>query len=393
MAEPVEVAVAQDLARLLGELGRLAGLDVGLAGRARRSPRPSAPAPDRRVDAVERLAGRAASSSRSSASGSPPPADERARHVRPAARAPVARPDVDDHRLARRRSRRSRTRGRRPTARRGRRSRRRAGRSRARRTTAVIASRTVLGGQPGAAARGSASRRRPSPRRRPSARAGCRRAARSRLDAAGGCMKPSASTSSSIPPARRWSATASGNSGGTVARARARARGRRAARPRASPRAGRGPGSSSSSAPSVDGSRTSTPSAATLSASSTLGVADPAAVDLDVEERVADPHRDRMEQVRRRLGGAVDQDAAVIGDHLVQPRQHLGHVAHVVAVVEDRVEVERRRRPRPRAASAAASAVSQACWASRWTTGTRRRAASRPRRARAARAGRTARRR
>src|SRR5215208_2262443 len=98
VAEPVEEAVAQHGAGLLGELRRQAGLDVGrtrgLVDRAAVGARA-----DHRVDPPQRLARELPVAGelliRLAAAG-----HERPRHVRPAARGLVARPDVDDHRLA-----------------------------------------------------------------------------------------------------------------------------------------------------------------------------------------------------------------------------------------------------------------------------------------------------
>ena len=64
----------------------------------------------------------------------------------------------------------------------------------------------------------------------------------------------------------------------------------------------------SSSRPSVAGSTTSTPCGVTLSASSTETAADAAPVVLQVQERVADPGWDLVEQRGRDLGRPVDQD-------------------------------------------------------------------------------------
>ena len=99
VAEAVVVAVAQDLAVGLRQLRRLARGDVGLARAAEDRVRVGA-RPHLGIDELERPlrqlpvllqlgVGRAAAG------------DERARHVGPAARLAVARPDVDDHRLAR----------------------------------------------------------------------------------------------------------------------------------------------------------------------------------------------------------------------------------------------------------------------------------------------------
>jgi hypothetical protein len=82
----------------------------------------------------------------------------------------------------------------------------------------------------------------------------------------------SLSTSSVTPLARRWSATASGKSGGTIARSSPSSRHARSVTSSATSWRGR-PAASSASAPSVAGSRMSMPSAATLSASSTPTVA------------------------------------------------------------------------------------------------------------------------
>ena len=57
----------------------------------------------------------------------------------------------------------------------------------------------------------------------------------------------------------------------------------------------------------------SIPSGPSLSASSTRDGRRAAAVGLEVQERVDDPRRDRVEEVGRRPRGAVDQDGVAHG--------------------------------------------------------------------------------
>ena len=254
-----------------------------------------------------------------------------------------------------------------PTARRGRRSRRRAARSRAPRTTACIAARTSSRREPGAQL---ADQRGGDAHRRVGGLLGAADAGE-----LGAVLTPPARTNASgvdasarCPPARRWSATTSGNSGGTIAALDARARGTRAGTISASiVERGRGPASSSSSRPSATGRSTSMPERARpCRRRARDDRRDAAAVVLGVEERVDDPGRDRVEEVGRELRARRRSGLVRHRDHL-QPRQHLRHVAHVVAVVEDRVEVERRRSSRCEQRRAAASACPTPAGPSRWT--------------------------
>ncbi len=147
VAEPVEVAVLERLPRLLGQLGRLAGLDVGLAGALEQRAAVGARA-QVRVHALERVL-REPPVLRELLRRLAAARHERARHVGVAARrrrrAARCRPPP----ARRRRSRRSPTRGRSRPARRGRRSRRRTARSRTPRGHGLHRGAHVLGGQPG----------------------------------------------------------------------------------------------------------------------------------------------------------------------------------------------------------------------------------------------------
>src|ERR687898_2617324 len=95
--ERVEVAVAQDLAGRLGQLRRLPGRGERLAGGAEDGVRVGARA-HHRVHQLQRLAAQAPVL-RELRVRLPAAGHEGAGHVRPAARAPVLRPDVDDDRL------------------------------------------------------------------------------------------------------------------------------------------------------------------------------------------------------------------------------------------------------------------------------------------------------
>ena len=277
----------------------------------------------------------------------------------------------------------------RPTARRGRRSRRRAARSRAPRTTACIAARTSSEVSPARSswisARGDAHRR-----------VGGLLGAADALELRRRSSRRRRSTNalgvdvSSMPPARRWSADEERELGRDAGALDAELAARRAAPISASIVQPVAAAASSSSRPSVGGSRISMPCGVDLVARRARRPSPRGGRRAPGTGTGRRSRRDLVEQVGASSGRAVDQDGDA--DHL-QPRQRpSGHVADVVAVVEDRVEVELHAFSRSSSVAQRRPRVPRLLGRGAGRSGTRRRAASRTRRARAAPAGRTARR-
>ena len=358
VAEPVEVALVELLARRLGELGRLAGRDVTARTSARRSRargRPRAPR-DRRARATR---GSAAS-------------------TRPA------------RRTARRRPPRTCASCRPSSATRGRAARCR--RSPARRPAispwpdswparALRAGATITSSgssQPCSSATACIAARTssavsPAPQLADQVGAGAHAGVRGLLRAADAVelvrrLGPPAQheqvlvdASARGRPSRRWSATKSGNSGGTAARVDAQlaARARRAIS--ASICDAREPASSSSSRPSAYEVEHLDAVRRDLVAVEHRHRRRAAPVGLHVQERVDDPGRDRVEEVRRRVGGSVDQQVRQTGSPPGAPAPPARGACSGCS--RRRRRGPARRRARARAACAAACRVSQACWA------------------------------
>ena len=280
----------------------------------------------------------------------------------------VARPDVDDHRLARARSRRE------PDSWPTRRLRAVGDDHVVGQLAAVLLAdapasraRTSSHGEPGAQLADQLARRRPSPRRRPSGRGGCPSSSASVLTPPARRRTRRRRRSARCPPARRWSATASGKSGGTSAALDARARGTRAARSRPRSRRRRRPCVEQLvAAERVRVEHLDAQRRAPCRRRARDHGRDAAAVVLDVEERVDDRRRDRVEEVGRALGRAVDQDGRQARGS--PPAAPAPRARGACSGRSRRPRRGRARRPaRPRAASRSGVCVSHACWASRWT--------------------------